>query len=102
MSDPCVFVVSLRFSAEQALSIINVAGHIFKRMTFEVCYDTGTASVGVAFAPVEGTNLKAWFEQDTAVSVSVKHDTSKGSTVLAGVRVAGDRSCKCGLQLSLE
>lgn len=104
-----LFPVFGSLTAKQALSVFNVAGHYQAQdnLKFAAAYEhggkkSGTASVGVAFTPVKGTNFKAKVEQDTAVSITVKHDISKGFSFIAGGRVAADRSFTYGLQLSIE
>lgn len=103
------FPVFGSLTAKQALSVFNVTGHYQAQdnLKFAAAYEhggkkSGTASVGVAFTLVKGTNLKAKVEQDTAVSVTVKHEISKGFSFLAGGKVAADRSYTYGLQLSIE
>ena len=46
--------------------------------------------------------MKATVEQVTVVSVSVKHENSKGCSGLAGDRVPADRSYMQGLQLNIH
>merc|ERR1712107_876149 len=75
------FPVFGSLTATQGLSVFNVTGHYQAQdnLKFAAAYEhggknSGTASVGVAFTPVKGTNLKAKVEQDTAVSVTVKQN----------------------------
>lgn len=63
----------------------------------------GQFSLGLAWDVVKGTQVKAKVQQDNSVSLSVKHELSKGFTVLAGGKYdAKGGNHTYGFQLSIE
>lgn len=64
---------------------------------------SGTGSLGLFYDPNSKTRLKAKVAQDQSISASVKHELSKGFTILAGGRYEVKSSnYTVGLQLSIE
>lgn len=62
----------------------------------------GQCSLGVAYDVAAGTKVKAKVAQDQSISCSVKHDVTKGFTVVAGAKANATGICSYGLQLSVE
>lgn len=64
---------------------------------------SGQFSFGLAYDVVKGTKLKVKVQHDQSISGTVKHELSKGFTVLAGGRYdTKSKDCSYGLQLSIE
>lgn len=64
---------------------------------------SGNFSAGGSFALQKGTSLKAKIDQDQNASLTVKHEISKGVTILAGAAYAVKKSdLTYGLQVSVE
>lgn len=64
---------------------------------------SGQYSVGLAYSVVKGTTLKAKVQQDKTVSASLKHELTKGFTLLAGAKYnLTSGSPSYGFQLSVE
>jgi len=64
---------------------------------------SGQFTFGLAYDVVKGTKLKVKVQRDQSVSCSVKHEISKGFSLLAGARLETQKKdYTCGLQLSIE
>jgi len=64
---------------------------------------SGQFGVGLAYDVVKGTKLKVKVQHDQSVSCSVKHELSKGFTLLAGGKYdTKKKDYTYGLQLSIE
>merc|ERR1712113_3110 len=98
--------------AKEKLSVYTLHGH-YKASPELRCSATyehggkknGTFSLGIAYDLMKGTKIKAKVQQEKSPSVSctVKHDLSKGFTVLAGGKYdITDGQVGYGLQLSIE
>jgi len=86
------------------------SGHVCYKASDELkvaaTFEQGKAQkwgVGVVYNLIKGTTLKAKVQQDTSVSVGVKHELRKGFNILAGGKfdsAGGKHSYGC--QLSIE
>jgi len=64
---------------------------------------SGSFSLGIAYDVLKGTKLKVKVQQDRSVSCSVKHEMTKGFTLLTGGRLDTQKmDYTCGFQLSVE
>lgn len=63
---------------------------------------SGSLSAGLSYTVKPGTLLKAKVQQDGSVTGTVKHEVSKGFTVLVGGKMPSKGPLTYGLQLSIE
>jgi len=96
--------------AKDKLSVLTAHACLRPRDDLKVacCYEhggkkSGSFGLGLTYNVVKGTTVKAKVVQDGSISAGVKHDITKGFTVLTGLKYepkTGKHSL--GLQLSIE
>lgn len=86
----------------------SLTGHCFYKATNELkcaatCDNGGKYSLGIAYDVMKGTKLKVKVQHDQSLSCSVKHELTKGFTMLAGGKYdSKKKDYTVGLQVSIE
>mmetsp|Transcript_95516 Transcript_95516/g.221564 ORF Transcript_95516/g.221564 Transcript_95516/m.221564 type:complete len:279 (-) Transcript_95516:164-1000(-) len=100
----CALLAKEKFSVFTAHAFYKASSQLKMACSYEYGgKKSGNFGVGLAYTASPGTLLKVKFQQDKSISCGVKHDFSKGFTLLAGAKYGiADKKQSVGLQLSLE